>query len=236
MPWSLVGSSATDETALWYAEAERKHGRIAALAVANWLVLSLLGEISPTGGSLCSRLPGFLDVRPPPPRAAQVSRAPLRKPCARKPADRATSPATRAGRGRCNSAVAPLEASTFHASTTELTGPRAQAAPGRPFHQGATAGKQLDSLRPARAHARQVDRASRDAGDHSAGPHADFRWTFVRVLAGAGAGLVSMAASRIRAQSPAASNMADVSASSNLAASLASDITTLGDILDPSGG
>jgi len=40
-PWSLI-----DDGCEWYAEAELKHGAVAILALANWLLLCLLGETS----------------------------------------------------------------------------------------------------------------------------------------------------------------------------------------------
>ena len=44
-PWSLVGSNAVEDNYAWYAEAEWKHGRIALLALANWLALCAAGQV-----------------------------------------------------------------------------------------------------------------------------------------------------------------------------------------------
>jgi len=45
-PWSLVGSNDENDLLSWYLEAERKHGQIAVLALANWIALACAGEIS----------------------------------------------------------------------------------------------------------------------------------------------------------------------------------------------
>lgn len=45
-PWSLVGSANTEDTVAWYVEAERKHGRVAFLALINWLALASSGQVS----------------------------------------------------------------------------------------------------------------------------------------------------------------------------------------------
>ena len=45
-PWSLVGSSETQDTNAWLREAEAKHAAVATLAIANWLALYALGYVS----------------------------------------------------------------------------------------------------------------------------------------------------------------------------------------------
>ena len=45
-PWSLVGSNAAEDSMSWLIEAEAKHGAVAAVALANWLALASLGEVS----------------------------------------------------------------------------------------------------------------------------------------------------------------------------------------------
>ena len=45
-PWSLVGSSAAEDSISWLREAEAKHGAVAVLAFATWLALFSLGEVS----------------------------------------------------------------------------------------------------------------------------------------------------------------------------------------------
>lgn len=139
-------------------------------------------------------------------------------------------------------AVALLEASTFHASTTELTGPRSTGGPlSRPFPPKVLQPASSWIARVPHAHMldKWIGRLAMLAVTALA-LHADVRWGILSEFwQGQGQGLVTMATQQaaLGAQSPAASNsMADVSASSNLAASLASDITTLGDIFDTSGG
>ena len=44
-PWSLLQDEEAD-TMSWFLEAEAKHGAVAALALANWLALASLGEVS----------------------------------------------------------------------------------------------------------------------------------------------------------------------------------------------
>eukprot|EP00316_Scyphosphaera_apsteinii_P008087 CAMPEP_0119320374 /NCGR_PEP_ID=MMETSP1333-20130426/52259_1 /TAXON_ID=418940 /ORGANISM="Scyphosphaera apsteinii, Strain RCC1455" /LENGTH=833 /DNA_ID=CAMNT_0007327081 /DNA_START=127 /DNA_END=2628 /DNA_ORIENTATION=+ len=50
-PWSLVGSMASEDgradgTPEWYVESEQKHGTVSVLALANWIMLLLMGETS----------------------------------------------------------------------------------------------------------------------------------------------------------------------------------------------
>ena len=62
-PWSLVGSDASEDAGSWLLEAEAKHGAIATLALANWVALASLGEVSfgtEPFASLAEPLPAFV--------------------------------------------------------------------------------------------------------------------------------------------------------------------------------